>query len=379
MAGNTLRATVELDDGGVTKKLNGISKAFDKIGGKGAGASLFGNVGAKAIAGGFNLISDAIGGTIGFLDGAVHAAIEDQASNERLNQALKNNVTGHQELSQAIMDYIDAQGARGFTDDSVRDGLGQLVGVTHNVEEAQKLLAIAEDLSRAKGIDLATAVDLVTKAHNGNGKALKGLGIDIAKGAKATEILDAVQQNVKGSADKWNNTMAGKLNKSQIAFNEAVEKIGYQLLPFLSDIMQKFANDWLPALGRGWQKVWDVIHKVVRVIGDVIAAFDRGIKKVQKFLEEVGKALSIHGSGGSDPIGDLLGIHLAEGGIVRSPTVALIGEAGPEAVVPLSKMSSGGGGTGFTIEGVSERDILDMVDRGLYFRLRRAAPTQGRA
>ena len=37
---------------------------------------------------------------------------------------------------------------------------------------------------------------------------------------------------------------------------------------------------------------------------------------------------------------------LAEGGIVNKPTVAMIGEAGPEAVIPLSK---GGGGMGGTI------------------------------
>ncbi|MBK4347244.1 phage tail tape measure protein [Lacisediminihabitans changchengi] len=35
---------------------------------------------------------------------------------------------------------------------------------------------------------------------------------------------------------------------------------------------------------------------------------------------------------------------LAEGGIVSSPTLALIGEAGPEAVVPLSRYNGGGGG-----------------------------------
>jgi hypothetical protein len=36
---------------------------------------------------------------------------------------------------------------------------------------------------------------------------------------------------------------------------------------------------------------------------------------------------------------------LADGGIVNSPTLALIGEAGPEAVVPLDKMNTGGGVT----------------------------------
>jgi hypothetical protein len=36
---------------------------------------------------------------------------------------------------------------------------------------------------------------------------------------------------------------------------------------------------------------------------------------------------------------------LADGGIVSSPTLALIGEAGPEAVVPLDRMGTGGGVT----------------------------------
>jgi hypothetical protein len=36
---------------------------------------------------------------------------------------------------------------------------------------------------------------------------------------------------------------------------------------------------------------------------------------------------------------------LARGGIVTGPTLALIGERGPEAVIPLSRMTGGGGTT----------------------------------
>jgi hypothetical protein len=48
-------------------------------------------------------------------------------------------------------------------------------------------------------------------------------------------------------------------------------------------------------------------------------------------------------SGGANPAG-LDYKAMATGGIVTSPTFALIGEAGPEAVIPLSKMSGMGGG-----------------------------------
>jgi hypothetical protein len=42
---------------------------------------------------------------------------------------------------------------------------------------------------------------------------------------------------------------------------------------------------------------------------------------------------------------------MADGGIVTGPTLALIGEAGPEAVVPLSQMSKMGGGITVNVTG----------------------------
>ena len=365
-----IRAT--LDDK-VSGKLDRIRSSFDKLGGKGSTAVLFGSVGAKAVAKGFSLIGSAVGDLTGFLDGAVQAAIEDQASQERLWQTLKNTIPTWNGNTDAINAYIDAQGVRGFADDDVRAGLAQLSGVTHDMTDAQNLLNIAEDLARAKGIDLATATDLVTKAHNGNGKALKGLGIDLGNAKTGAEILDAVQKNVKGSADAWNDTIAGKLNKSQIAFNEAVEKIGYTLLPILSTIMQKFADDWLPALGRGWDKVYNAIRPVLDIIGKVIGAIGTAIQAIKNFIDLAHKIPAA-----MPPIPGLPLPHFAEGGWVglRGPELAVVGERGPEYIQP-RHAAMGGGGGGFTIQGVSEREIVDMVERGLYFRLRRAAPSLG--
>jgi hypothetical protein len=53
---------------------------------------------------------------------------------------------------------------------------------------------------------------------------------------------------------------------------------------------------------------------------------------------------------------------LAEGGIVNSPTLALIGESGPEAVIPLSKMGQMGGGMNITVNAglVSTPDQIGM-------------------
>jgi hypothetical protein len=55
---------------------------------------------------------------------------------------------------------------------------------------------------------------------------------------------------------------------------------------------------------------------------------------------------------------------LADGGIVNSPTAALIGEAGPEAVIPLSRMGSMGSGTvNIVVNGsvTSEGDLVNAI------------------
>lgn len=65
---------------------------------------------------------------------------------------------------------------------------------------------------------------------------------------------------------------------------------------------------------------------------------------------------------------------LAEGGIVTGPTLAMIGEKGPEAVVPLGK---GGAGMGQTfnikidVSGVTDRSDKSNLQCRLAMRYRR--------
>jgi hypothetical protein len=63
---------------------------------------------------------------------------------------------------------------------------------------------------------------------------------------------------------------------------------------------------------------------------------------------------------------------LAQGGIVTSPTLALIGEAGPEAVVPLSKMGQMGSNIQVTVTSADPRAVVDALVR--YSRQNGALP-----
>jgi TP901 family phage tail tape measure protein len=70
-------------------------------------------------------------------------------------------------------------------------------------------------------------------------------------------------------------------------------------------------------------------------------------------------------SGGGGPPG------LAAGGLVTKPTLALIGERGPEAVIPLKRGGLGGSGTSHVTINVAghvltERELIDLVTEGLH-------------
>jgi hypothetical protein len=52
---------------------------------------------------------------------------------------------------------------------------------------------------------------------------------------------------------------------------------------------------------------------------------------------------------------------LAEGGIVTGPTLAMIGERGPEAVVPLDRYRGGGGDIHVTVQGADPNAVVDAL------------------
>jgi phage-related minor tail protein len=63
---------------------------------------------------------------------------------------------------------------------------------------------------------------------------------------------------------------------------------------------------------------------------------------------------------------------LADGGIVTSPTLALIGEAGPEAVVPLDRMGTGGNNITINVNGGDPNAVVQALRT--YMRMNGSVP-----
>ncbi|MGL4268007.1 MAG: hypothetical protein ACRCR7_12900, partial [Weissella cibaria] len=90
------------------------------------------------------------------------------------------------------------------------------------------------------------------------------------------------------------------------------------------------------------------------------------------------KLLELKDAIGSFDIGGINIPGLAEGGIVTKPTLAVIGEAGPEAVVPLSKMGGMGGGITVNVTGglSTSAEIGQAVVNAIRAYNRSAGPAQ---
>jgi hypothetical protein len=113
------------------------------------------------------------------------------------------------------------------------------------------------------------------------------------------------------------------------------------------------------------------------VINAVISAMEKGlnfaIKGLNTILDGIDKAAGPWVNFGSIPEVKLP--RLAEGGIVTSPTIAMIGEGnGPEAVIPLSKLGSMGFGGGANITVNVNGGDPNSIVRALQQYVRQSGP-----
>lgn len=103
-------------------------------------------------------------------------------------------------------------------------------------------------------------------------------------------------------------------------------------------------------------------EKLIKVLKDV---WDWIVKVYEKISGGVGKAIGAV-SGAFGAIGGAIGFQ--EGGIVTSPTLAVVGEAGAEAVIPLNRLGEFKSGNNITINinggyYLSEDAALDIGDK----------------
>jgi len=202
---------------------------------------------------------------------ATKAAIEDQKSQEMLAVQVRKVTDATAADIEVMEEWIDQRArATGVADDELRPALSRLVAATGDVKEAQKLLALSQDVATSTGKKLDTVILAMIKGTTGvtGGFGRMGIATKNAKGEALSfdEILAELEKKFGGSTAKAADTAAGKMARLKVAFQETAEDIGRILLPFV----EKLA-DWIGTLAEKFDGLSPTTKKVIVVIGLVLA------------------------------------------------------------------------------------------------------------
>ena len=258
------------------KDLAGLEKKFANAGKKIAKA-----MGAAAVA------TAALAVKLGV--DSVKAAIADEKSQALLANSLRNTTGATDSAIAATEKWIDqTQRAYGVVDDELRPALAKLAAMTGSVTNAQKLLGLAIDVSAGGGVDLSAATNAVTKALQGNYKALKNLGVPITDAMVKSKDLNAVLQltakTFAGAASARANTFEFRMKRLGIAFDEAKESLGAALMPALEQLFAILVTKVIPAVQTFLAENGDKLVGVMTGALKAVVGFGYAVFKVFQFV-----------------------------------------------------------------------------------------------
>jgi len=217
------------------------------------------------------------------IDG-IKAAIEDEQAQLRLANALREATGATDAQIKATEDFIlQTSLATGVADDQLRPAMQRLAVSTKNTEEAQKLLALALDISKGSGKDLETVANALGKAHDGQSTALGRLGLGLSTAELKTMTFTEVQQKLSdlygGAASANAETFQGKIDRLKVGFDEAKESLGVALLPQVEKFITYLNDTGIPTLN-GF---------IAGLTGD--QGLSAGLAETQRGAETFGKAI----------------------------------------------------------------------------------------
>ena len=235
----SLKILADIDD--LKNKLNQADNAVEtnseKISAFGKkAAAAFAVAAAAAVAYGTKLAVD-----------GVKAAIEDEQAQLRLAAALRSATGATEGQIKATEDFIlQTSLATGVADDQLRPAMQRLAVSTKDTEEAQRLLGLALDISKGRGLDLEQVANALGRAQDGNTASLGRLGLGLSKAELSTLSFTEIQTKLSdlygGAAATNAETFQGKIDRLKVGFDEAKESLGTALLPQVEKFIT-FLND----------------------------------------------------------------------------------------------------------------------------------------
>lgn len=231
--------------------------------------------------------------------------------------------------------------------------------------------------------DANAAVVVVSESVDGLAEAMANASDETGGLGGETEVLKEALLDLP---------VKGISNEFKANFMPMMENVRHQMVNFtalaiqagraVSDVFAQSLRDAFGELEEGETRFGKFKESMAKMLRDMIIQFTAAA--IAAFALAVAVRLAIGGVGGLGGIGDIFSTMqsvggfmpnipmLAEGGVVTSPTLAMIGEGGQsEAVIPLDRLGEFGGGQNVVVTGrISGSDILLSNERASRNRTR---------
>ena len=279
MAGSrTLKLSILADVADLKKNLDSGSKEVEGFGGK---LEKFGKVAAAAFAA---AAAAAAAYAVKLAVDGVKSAIEDEAAQLRLANALKNvTAATDAQISAVEQQILKTSLATGVADDQLRPALQRLATATGSVTKSQDLLNLALDISAATGKNVETVSNALGKAYEGNTSSLSRLGVGLSTAEIKTLGLEGTVKQLAetfgGAATVQANTFEGQIARLKVGFDEAKESVGAALLPTLQRLLDYFINTVIP-------KFIEFKDAALRPVTDAIARNKESLTILYNFIKD---------------------------------------------------------------------------------------------
>ena len=338
-----LKNKLDQADGAVQSNSEKVS-AFGK-----KAAAAFAVAAAAAVAYGTKLAVD-----------GVKAAIEDEQAQLRLAQALKSATGATEDQIKATEDFIlQTSLATGVADDQLRPAMQRLAVSTKDTEEAQRLLSLALDISKGRGLDLEQVANALGRAQDGNTAALGRLGLGLSKAELSTLSFTEIQTKLSdlygGAAATNAETFQGKIDRLKVGFDEAKESLGTALLPqvekfitFINDVGVPALNGFIAGLtgDAGLNAALSETQQGAASFGKTIASISGIISGFITFLREaIGLVVSL--------ANELIRVV----NIIPGVNIGALPNPAPSARVPAPRLPNGGYTTGGGVTNITVNAI----------------------
>jgi len=235
------------------------------------------------------------------------AAADDAEAQEVLSRNLRQAAGATDEAVAGAEDYITQLAMMsGVADDELRPALGLLASATGDVGEAQDLLAVALDVSVARGKSLDSVTQALVRAYNGSTGGLSRMGIATkdaeGKALSFEQVLANLKTQTEGAAKAAGETGAGSWRRLMVAFDELKESVGTAALPMmkaLADGLGAVVNFFgsLGPVGRTAATAIGIFAVALGPVATAVGTIMRNAQGILGWIRNLGGAAA--GAGGS--------------------------------------------------------------------------------